>query len=139
MIPFPFYKYPEVNYWTTWYHCCLHFLGTSIVFSIVDVPFPPTVQQYSLFSTSLPTLIISSHFEKCLFRSSAHFFFDSKKCGVIPRVFICISLITSGVEHLLFFIFFFFNFYFIFKLYNIVLVLPNIEMNPPQVYMCSPS
>ena len=32
-----------------------------------------------------------------------------------------------------------FKFYFIFKLYNIVLVLPNIEMNPPQVYMCSPS
>ena len=28
---------------------------------------------------------------------------------------------------------------FIFKLYNIILVLPNIEMNPPQVYMCSPS
>ena len=28
-------------------------------------------------------------------------------------------------------------FYFIFKLYNIVLVLPNIEMNLPQVYMCS--
>ena len=27
----------------------------------------------------------------------------------------------------------------IFKLYNIVLVLPNIEMNPPQAYMCSPS
>ena len=33
--------------------------------------------------------------------------------------------------------FIFFNF--IFKLYNIVLVLPNIEMNPPQVYTCSPS
>ena len=33
----------------------------------------------------------------------------------------------------------FFKFYFIFKLYNIVLVLPNMEMNPPQVYMCSPS
>ena len=31
------------------------------------------------------------------------------------------------------------KFYFIFKLYNIVLVLPNIEMNPPQVYLCSPS
>ena len=30
-------------------------------------------------------------------------------------------------------------FYFIFKLYNIVLVLPNIKMNPPQVYPCSPS
>jgi len=35
-------------------------------------------------------------------------------------------------------LFFLFLFYFIFKLYNIVLVLPNIEMNPPQVYMCSP-
>ena len=31
--------------------------------------------------------------------------------------------------------FFFFNF--IFKLYTIVLVLPTIEMNPPQVYLCS--
>ena len=34
---------------------------------------------------------------------------------------------------------FFFKFYFILKFYNIVLVLPNIEMNPPQVYLCSPS
>ena len=31
--------------------------------------------------------------------------------------------------------FLFFKFYFIFKLYIIVLVLPNIKMNPPQVYM----
>ena len=37
------------------------------------------------------------------------------------------------------FIYYFLKFYFIFKLYNIVLVLPNIEMNPPQVYLCSPS
>ena len=35
--------------------------------------------------------------------------------------------------------YFFLKFYFIFKLYKIVLVLPNIKMNPPQVYMCSPS
>ena len=34
---------------------------------------------------------------------------------------------------------FFFNFFLIFKLYIIVLVLPNIKMNPPQVDMCSPS
>ena len=33
----------------------------------------------------------------------------------------------------------FFKFYFIFKLYNIALVLPNIKMNLPQVYLCSPS
>ena len=30
-------------------------------------------------------------------------------------------------------------FFFFFKLYIIALVLPNIKMNPPQVYMCSPS
>ena len=34
---------------------------------------------------------------------------------------------------------FIYLFYIIFKLYNIVLVLPNIKMNPPQVYLCSPS
>ena len=38
-----------------------------------------------------------------------------------------------------FFFILFFKFYFIFKLYNIVLVLPNIKIDPPQVYMCSPS
>ena len=32
-----------------------------------------------------------------------------------------------------------YSFFFFFKLYKIVLVLPNIKMNPPQVYMCSPS
>ena len=31
---------------------------------------------------------------------------------------------------------FFFNFILFFKLYIIVLVLPNIKMNLPQVYMC---
>ena len=37
------------------------------------------------------------------------------------------------------YVFFLVQFYFIFKLYNIVLVLPNIEMNQTQVYLCSPS
>ena len=46
---------------------------------------------------------------------------------------------TAQKWHLLFFFCFFFKFYFIFKLYITVLVLPNIKMNPPQVYMCSPS
>ena len=31
------------------------------------------------------------------------------------------------------------HFIIFFKLYIIVLVLPNIKMNPPQVYMCSPT
>ena len=34
-------------------------------------------------------------------------------------------------------LFFFFKFYFIFKLCITVLDLPNIKINPPQVYMCS--
>ena len=34
---------------------------------------------------------------------------------------------------------FFFSFNFIFKLHKILLVLPNIEMNPSQVYICSRS
>ena len=45
---------------------------------------------------------------------------------------------TERELHIIFF-FFFFKFYFIFKLYITVLDLPNIKMNPPQVYMCSPS
>ena len=36
-----------------------------------------------------------------------------------------------------FYLFIYFLFYFIFKLYIIVLVLPNIWMNPPQVYIYS--
>ena len=49
-----------------------------------------------------------------------------------------------GLDTFYFFLFFyivlfFFLIFFIFKLYIIVLVLPNIKMNPPQVYMCSPS
>ena len=49
--------------------------------------------------------------------------------------FVLLRVAVQFSQHCLFF----FKFYFIFKLYNIVLVLPNIEMNPPQVYMCSPS
>ena len=37
------------------------------------------------------------------------------------------------------FYYYYYYFNFIFKLYIIVLVLQNIKMNPPQVYMCSPS
>ena len=33
----------------------------------------------------------------------------------------------------------FYYYYYFFLLYNVVLVLPYINMHPPQVYMCSPS
>ena len=51
---------------------------------------------------------------------------------------LCKDLATFSMPlSIRFFFPFFFKFYFIFKLYNIVLVLPNIEMNLPQVYLCS--
>ena len=48
-------------------------------------------------------------------------------------------LVHLSMFSFFFYLFIFFKFYFIFKLYNIVLVLLNIEMNPPQIYLCSPS
>ena len=64
------------------------------------------------------------------------------KAMVFPVVMYgCESWTVKKAEHRRIdaFVFFFFKFNFIFKLYIIVLVLPNIKMNPPQVYMCSPS
>ena len=55
-------------------------------------------------------------------------------CTSHPHLFS--TELTTSVVNLNVYIFLF---YFIFKLYIIVLVLPNIKMNPPQVYMCSPS
>ena len=46
-----------------------------------------------------------------------------------------ITFLPMSKHLLFFFIFIFFKFYFIFKLYITVLVLPNIKMNPPQVYI----
>ena len=55
---------------------------------------------------------------------------NGKSSSRIPKIIYIVQTL---------FFFLFFKFYFIFKLYIIVLVLPNIKMNPPQVYMCSPS
>ena len=60
------------------------------------------------------------------------------KAMVFPIVMYgCESWTIKKVEHqrtdaFVFFVYFF-KFYFIFKLYITVLVLPNIKMNPPQV------
>ena len=59
----------------------------------------------------------------CVWWPFAHHFWASNK------------RVTSGCLLLLSLLLFFF----FFKLYITVLVLPNIKMNPPQVYMCSPS
>ena len=55
----------------------------------------------------------------------------------------CTYIFLAVLRSLLFFClctYFFFNLnYLIILLYNIVLVLPYIDLNPPWVYMCSPS
>ena len=43
------------------------------------------------------------------------------------------------VALILYFLFFLIFYYYFFLLYNIVLVLPYINMHPPRVYTCSPS
>ena len=53
-----------------------------------------------------------------------------KKMGIEG---ICINIYDKPTANIILF------FFFIFKVYIIVLDLPNIKMNPPQVYMCSPS
>ena len=60
----------------------------------------------------------------------------SASCFLWPLLAFCVwaSTCEPTIVYLLHF-FFFFLFYFFFKLYKIVLVLPNIKMNPPQVYM----
>ena len=62
----------------------------------------------------------------------------SKACGIFPDQGLKLCLLHWQADSFFFFLIFL-KFYFIFKLYIIVLVLPNIKMNPSQVYMCSPS
>ena len=60
------------------------------------------------------------------------------KCWIQePHTLSLILNFRSNIFLMVFFLSFFFKFYFIFKLYVIVLVLPNIKMNPSQVYMWS--
>ena len=91
----------------------------------------------SHFSLHQPDDIRSSNFFICSFA----IYISSLASVKIFGLFFKFGYVFSyyGVLTVLFFSILFLNFYFIFKLYNIVLVLPNIEMNPPQVYMCSPS
>ena len=60
--------------------------------------------------------------------------FSKADYDTIVNFYDFLSLLPIPVSMDFIFFFFFFKFYFIFKLYITVLVLPNIKMNPPQVY-----
>ena len=56
------------------------------------------------------------------------------------KIFSFISILSSSQVSKLYFVFLFLNFCFYFiLLYSTVLVLPYIDMNPPRVYMSSPT
>ena len=68
------------------------------------------------------------------------FFLPVMLPSVLPRLSTDLAVRRfPGVWKLLSLFFLILNFILFLKLYIIVLVLPNIKMNPPQVYMCSPS
>ena len=77
-----FFFFEESPYWFPWW---LH-----------QFTVPPTVHKGSLFSTSSPALVSS-----CLFEDSR-----ADRCKVISyRGLVCISLMTSNVEHLYVYLF----------------------------------
>ena len=95
-------------------------------------------QTYAISISKLPLSILLKY----------HSIRNNKNCNDLTilyffKIIVIISkesLQTNfSITHSNSFFLFFFKFYFIFKLYIIVLVLPNIKMNPQQVYMCSPS
>ena len=111
---------------------------------------------FANFQFPFPTMAISScqcDIQEVAFRSTAHKHLWREVYNSTTEEWKLGPCVREGVWFLviLFFFFFwdlwlwiffwhfFFKFYFIFKLYITVLVLPNIKMNPPQVYMYSPS
>ena len=92
-------------------------------------------------------LLFITHCRYCLFYKLkvCGNFMSRKSIGtVFPTAFVFLSLchilvILTVFQTFSFFFYFFLNLILFFKLYIIVLVLPNIKMNLPQVYMCSPS
>ena len=86
--------------------------------------------------------LLQHHSSKASILQHSAFFIVQLSCPYMitgKTIALTIQTFVGKEMSLLFILFNFFKFYFIFKLYNIVLVLSNIEMNPPQVYLCSPS
>ena len=112
--------------------------------SAIENKYPLSPKPPSLSPTSTPLgHLIALCWAPCAIQSDEVFLNKSLWAQEAP---VLISLDKYSDFHIcLIYTFLFINFlekfffYFIFKLYNIVLVLPNIEMNPPQVYPCSPS
>ena len=121
------------------YLCHLWFLSSVFYRSFVSLGnfIPKYFILFVAIVNGIVSLISLSVFSLIMYRNARDF------CVLIlyPATLLY-SLISSHnflVESLGFSFFFFFKFYFIFKLYNILLDLPNIEMNPLQVYPRSPS
>ena len=89
-------------------------------------------------SQHLVTLVLQ-HSGPCLTYRKVPELQNPSKVGITVKALRIFAHTYQAHCHLVFVFVFNFKFYFIFKLYITVLVLPNIKMNPPEVYMCSPS
>ena len=102
--------------------CCSYFSVTKLCLTLCDpmdssrIVKPPlsfTISQSLLKFMSTEVVLLSKHLMLCL-------------PLLLPSIFPSIRVFSLKKK-------------IIFSLYNIVLVLPYIDMNPPWVYMCSPS
>ena len=100
-------------------------------FSQITPPSPSPTESKSLFYTSVSLLL--SHIQGCRYHLSKFHIYVLICCIGVFLSGLLHSIISSSFIHLFFFNF---NFNFI-LLYNTVLVLPYIDMNPPWVYMSS--
>ena len=102
-----------------------------------DIPLPRSVRLVK----AMVFLVVMYGYESWTVKKAEHRRIDAFELWCWRRLFFFfffffnLLLFYFYIVYLLIFL----NFILFFKLYIIVLVLPNIKMNPPQVYMCSPS
>jgi len=116
-------------------------IETSFQYHILKLSSVNIINKINFFITNEHYYFYLWEYHTC-FSSFAYFILYISVYYIIHKnilYFIFLIFFTSTCA-LFFFLFkCFFFYFFIFKLYIIVLVLPNIKMNPPQAYMCSPS
>ena len=113
--------------------CCLIWDQTMV--EVMKIMAPPSTGPMHALLHSVPPTLQQATADPCLCRR----LLDTHRQVWVSLLWGHCSFLLGPGAHKVFF-FFFLNFIYLFiLLYNIVLVLPYINMHPPRVYMCSPS